>query len=120
MDYGSAPRATPLVHEDKVYVLSAFGELYCFDLKTGKTVWQLDFSKDFGVAEGAQVGLLQLAADCPGEADRQPRRHAALAALDPATGKVLWKGEGTGPTTPASSPAPSAASSRSSATTMTR
>ncbi len=76
MDYGAGPRATPLVERDKVYVLSAFGELYCFDLKTGKTIWQLDFGKEFGVAQSAEMGLLQFAADRPGEADRQPRRQS--------------------------------------------
>ena len=97
MDYGSAPRATPLVHDGKVYVLSAFGELYCFDLKSGKTVWQLDFGKDFGVAKPPKWGYSSSPLIAQGKLIVNPGGQAAVAALDPATGELLWKGEGTGP-----------------------
>jgi outer membrane protein assembly factor BamB len=97
MDYGAGPRATPLVEQDKVYVLSAFGELYCFDLKTGKTVWQLDFHKDFGVAKEPKWGCSSSPLIAGGKLIVNPGGTAALAALDPETGKVLWKGKGGGP-----------------------
>ena len=29
LDYGQSPRATPVIHQDKVYLLGAFGELRC-------------------------------------------------------------------------------------------
>ncbi len=90
-------RATPLVERDKVYALSAFGELYCFDLKTGKTVWQLDFGKEFGVDKAPKWGYSSSPLIARGKLIVNPGGKAALAALDPETGKVLWKGEGGGP-----------------------
>jgi outer membrane protein assembly factor BamB len=97
MDYGAGPRATPLVERDKVYVLSAFGELYCFDLKTGKTVWQLDFGKDFDAGKAPKWGYSSSPLIAQGKLIVNPGGKAALAALDPETGKVLWNGAGGGP-----------------------
>jgi len=97
MDYGAGPRATPLVYQDKVYVLSAFGELYAFDLKTGKSVWQLDFSKDFAAAKAPKWGYSSSPLIAQGKLIVNPGGTASLAALEPQTGKVLWKGKGTGP-----------------------
>ena len=93
MDYGAGPRATPLVYQGKVYVLSAFGELYCFDLGSGKTVWQKDFSKDFG-AQVPKWGFCGSPLVARGKLIVNPGGKAAVAALEPETGKVLWQGAG--------------------------
>ena len=97
MEYGPGPRATPLIYEGKVYVLSAFGELYAFDLKTGETVWQKDFIKDFGAAKAPKWGFCGSPLVAGGKLIVNPGGKTSLAALDPATGKVLWEGAGAGP-----------------------
>jgi outer membrane protein assembly factor BamB len=97
MDYGAGPRATPLVYHDKVYVLSAFGELYCFDLRTGKTVWQEDFLKDFAAGKEPKWGYSSSPLIAQNKLIVNPGGRAALAALDPDTGKVLWEGKGGNP-----------------------
>jgi outer membrane protein assembly factor BamB len=108
MDYGAGPRATPLICTGsekgrwdacttKVYALSAFGELHCFDLATGKTVWQKDFVKDFGAREAPKWGFCGSPLVARGKLIVNPGGKAAVAALDPETGKLLWQGEGGGP-----------------------
>lgn len=96
MDYGSGPRATPLVHADRVYALSAFGELVCLDLRTGKTLWQKDFCKDFGAGSVPKWGYCSSPLVVQGKLIVNPGGEAAIFALDPETGKTLWKGEGAG------------------------
>ncbi len=96
MDYGAGPRATPLVHRDRVYALSAFGELFCFDSRTGKTVWQKDFLKDFGADKVPKWGYCSSPLVTQGKLVVSPGGKAAIVALDPETGKTLWNGAGTG------------------------
>ncbi len=94
MEYGPAPRATPLVYQGKVITLSAFGELYCFELKAGKTVWQRDLVKDFGVPKVPTWGYSSSPLIAGGKLIVNPGAKTALAALDPQSGKLLWEGEG--------------------------
>jgi hypothetical protein len=35
LDYGNAPRATPVIHGDRVILLGAFGQLTCVDAAFG-------------------------------------------------------------------------------------
>jgi outer membrane protein assembly factor BamB len=94
LDYGAGPRATPLIYQGKVYALGAFGDLYCFDLGTGKTVWQKDFGKDFGARQVPKWGCCGSPLVARGKLIINPGGKAAVAALDPETGNVLWEGEG--------------------------
>ncbi len=90
LDYGQSPRATPVIHQDKVYLLGAFGELRCVNLKDGKLVWKRNLPAEFG-AELPTWGMsaTPLIIDDmlivnPGGAS------ASLVALDRATGKTRW------------------------------
>ena len=49
VSYASGPRATPVVHEGKVYTLGSEGNLHCLDAEKGTVLWARDFKKDFGV-----------------------------------------------------------------------
>ena len=89
LDYGEAPRATPVAKDGRVFVLGAFGDLRCLDLKSGKPLWHRQLIKDFkaklptwGTCSTPLLvdGMLIVN---PGAPD------AALAALDPATGRTL-------------------------------
>lgn len=95
LDYGNSPRATPLVYRDWVYVFGAFGNLHCLELKTGKVIWDMDVRDDFKADDVRKWGMCSsplIVADRliinPGGKD------AALVALEPGTGKVLWKTPG--------------------------
>ncbi len=49
MSYPAGPRATPLVHDGKVYTLGGEGDLFCLDAKDGKVVWSRALKKDYGI-----------------------------------------------------------------------
>jgi hypothetical protein len=94
MPYGAGPRANPLIHGGKVFVLGAFGELCCLDLQTGRTLWQKHFRKDFGVRAVPTWGFCGSPVLAGGKLIVHPKN---LAALDPDTGKLLWEGHASGP-----------------------
>lgn len=94
MDYGAGPRATPLVYRDKVYAQSAFGEFFCFELKTGRTLWRKDFVKDFAVKKPPRWGYCSSPLVAHGRLIVNPGGKVSLAALEPETGSLLWQGEG--------------------------
>ena len=52
---GEGPRATPTVHNGKVYTLGATGVLNCLELTTGKPVWQRHIAIDAGLDLDAPV-----------------------------------------------------------------
>jgi outer membrane protein assembly factor BamB len=89
--YGFA-RATPTVADGRVYTLSRDGLLHCLDARRGALVWKRSLRADFSgtppmwgyaappLKDGNQIIVW------PGGAT------AAVAALDPATGRALWQG----------------------------
>jgi outer membrane protein assembly factor BamB len=48
LDYGQSPRATPVIHGGRAYLLGAFGDLRCVDAANGKLVWERQLIKEFG------------------------------------------------------------------------
>ena len=90
LDYGQSPRATPVIHGDKAYLLSAFGSLRCVQLATGKVVWERQLPREFkaplpmwGMCSTPLI-VDDLLIVNPGGA------NASLAALDCATGATHW------------------------------
>lgn len=49
LSYPAGPRATPLVHDGKVYALGAEGNLFCFNAADGKILWSRELKKDYNV-----------------------------------------------------------------------
>jgi hypothetical protein len=49
LSYPAGPRATPVVHDGKVYTLGAIGHLFCLDAESGKVVWSRELKKDYGI-----------------------------------------------------------------------
>jgi outer membrane protein assembly factor BamB len=45
---GAGPRATPTIHDGKVYAQGAGGRLNCLDAATGKLIWTRDIAADSG------------------------------------------------------------------------
>jgi outer membrane protein assembly factor BamB len=97
LDYGNSPRATPLIHNGRVILLGAMGDLRCVKLASGETVWKRHLVRDFAVPRAAVSAwgycYSPLIADdrlvvSPGAPD------AAVVALDPVTGVELWRTPG--------------------------
>jgi outer membrane protein assembly factor BamB len=93
-DYGNSPRATPLVHGGKVYMLGGLGHLHCLNLADGKIVWKKSLVADFGgaVPTWGYCSSPLLVDDRlivnPGSSP------AALVALDRSSGKEIWRSPG--------------------------
>jgi len=94
MDYGNAPRATPLIHEGKVYLLGAFGDLHCVDVIDGSVVWKMNLIDRFG-AELVTWGMSASPLVVDDKLIVNPgAKDASLVALDRLTGKVVWTAAG--------------------------
>lgn len=93
---GSHPgaRTTPTVDGDKVYVISGYGNVVCFDAKNGARKWQVDVLKKFG-GKNLDWGISEsvLIADdkvicTPGGED------ACVVALNKLSGETVWRTKG--------------------------
>lgn len=92
--YGDGPRGTPTIDGKFVYAEGGNGDLTCFDLATGKTVWYINLSKNLGGGRPGWgysesplvVGELLIVTPGGGK--------GTLAALNKYTGEVVWRSEG--------------------------
>jgi outer membrane protein assembly factor BamB/ABC-type phosphate/phosphonate transport system substrate-binding protein len=94
LDYGNGPRATSLVHGGKVYLLGAFGDLRCVNLIDGAVVWKKNIVREYR-AKLPTWGMCASPLVVDGRLIVNPGgAKASLVALDPATGKELWRSPG--------------------------
>ena len=89
----NGPRCTPLIHQDRVVLYVAQGDLRCLALTSGKELWTRHACKDYGadlgyfgagstpIVEGDKV-LVNVGGD---------RQGAGLVAFSLADGKTVWK-----------------------------
>ncbi len=90
LDYGQAPRATPVIHAGKAYLLGAFGDLRCLDIANGKLIWQRALPREFNASLptwgmcSTPLVVDDLLIVNPGGT------NASLVALDCATGRTRW------------------------------
>jgi outer membrane protein assembly factor BamB len=91
--WGGGPRSTPTVEGDRLYALSASGQLACLQTSDGKKVWSVSLAGGGGLGgnrpnwnycESPLVDGDQVVCT-PGGA------RGSLAALDKKTGKVRWR-----------------------------
>jgi ABC-type phosphate/phosphonate transport system substrate-binding protein/outer membrane protein assembly factor BamB len=94
MDYGHSPRATPVIQNDHVFLLGAFGQLHCVSRDDGKVVWRRHLVADLGGRlPGWGYCSTPLIVDDlliinPGG------KRASLVALNRQNGDVVWKTSG--------------------------
>ena len=90
LDYGQAPRATPVVRDGRVYLLGAFGELRCVSLADGKPFWKRQLPHEFKTTPptwgmcATPLLVDDLLIVNPGAT------NASLVALDRHTGQTRW------------------------------
>lgn len=51
-------RTTPIIHGDKLYLMSAFGVIHCMNKNTGEIIWKVDVLKEYG-GENIQWGITE-------------------------------------------------------------
>jgi len=97
-------RTTPTVDGDRVYVMSGYGNLVCFDAKTGDRRWEVDTLKRFdgknikwGIAESVLIFDNKLICTPGG-------RDATVVALDKITAETIWTTKGLSETSAYCSP----------------
>jgi outer membrane protein assembly factor BamB len=82
---GDGPRATPTVHDGRVYILGAFGRLLCLKAEDGTEIWSRQFSH---MPQWAYSGSVLIEGDLAiaggGSSD------GALVAYDRRTGEPKW------------------------------
>ncbi len=92
LDYDNAPRATPLVHDEYVYLLGAFGQLTCVRLDDGKKVWQRHLRLQYGAKSELVWGLCSSPLIVDDKLIVNPgAEKASWVALNPKTGKEVWR-----------------------------
>ncbi len=85
------PRCTPTIDGDVVYTLSYYGHLHCFKAASGDIVWAKNLAQELGTGPPTWGFACSPLVD----GDRLIVDVGAVAALDKASGKVLWKSEKT-------------------------
>ena len=87
---GEGPRATPSIHEERVYTFGGTGILNCLDLRSGKVVWTVDCAKeqgskvpDWGYASSPLVADDQVIVSVGG-------KNGSLVSYSARDGKLLW------------------------------
>jgi len=94
LDYGQSPRATPVIHGGRAYLLGAFGELRCVNVATGEVLWKRDLLREFG-SELPTWGMCSTPMVVDDMLIVNPGGpSASLAALDRETGQTRWASPG--------------------------
>jgi len=89
------PRSTPTVTNGKVIVLGATGIISCLDAESGKLLWR---NKDFAnMVPVYFTGMSPVIFDTKCVAHLGNPESSAIIAFDLASGKIVWKYEGDGP-----------------------
>ena len=84
--YEGGPGSTPAVHEGRVFTISKWGDVFCFDAAKGKILWQCDLRKEgikpnrWGFAGSPLIWHKLVILNAGG----------AGTALDYDTGRVVW------------------------------
>jgi outer membrane protein assembly factor BamB len=92
MEYGNGPRASPTVHDGRVYALGTKGHLFCLDAAKGEVLWKKDLAKEYNAriprygASAAPLVEGDLLIVCAGG---QP--EATVIAFDRNSGKECWR-----------------------------
>lgn len=91
ISYPCGPRATPVVHDGKVYTLGAMGDLLCLNAATGEPIWSKNFPRDYG----ARPPVWGFAAHPLLDGDKLiclvGGKDSVAVAFDKDTGKEKWR-----------------------------
>lgn len=96
---GDGPRATPVVHGNRVYTMGATGVVNCLELGTGRLVWSRHLLRDLGgiAHRWGMANSPLILTNPPLVVFAGPDKPGpTLVACDLETGKTRWVGDGGG------------------------
>ena len=89
-------RTTPLIKDNKLYLMTGYGLIVCMDQQTGKVIWKVDIMKDYdgrnivwGMCENLLIEDEKIFCTVGG-------LDANIIALNKDTGKLVWKSKAKG------------------------
>jgi outer membrane protein assembly factor BamB len=102
--HDDGPRATPILHDNRVYLYGAMGTLRCLDLKSGRQIWFRDAYEEFNSKRyfrgEPSTGYFGLASSPIVEGDiilvnvGGDESQAGIVAFSLADGRTVWKATG--------------------------
>ena len=93
--YNNGPRCTPILTQDRCYVLGAEGKLYCIGMQDGREIWMRDTAKDFNIPEAFfGVGSTPLLEDDKLIVMVGGQPDSGVVAFEASTGKTIWENVG--------------------------
>lgn len=105
IDNWNGVRTTPLIIDDRLYIISSFGKLVCMNSENGETLWTVDVFNDYdgrnirwGITENLLVDNDMLFVTAGGEVSN-------VIAVNRNDGKLIWKCVGNGEISAYNSPA---------------
>ncbi len=100
----SGARSTPLIIDDKLYIMSGFGNLVCMNANDGSILWQVDLIAKYG-ARNIRWGMTENLAFMGNTLFCTPggEEHNVIA-LDRNTGNLIWTSKAKGETSAYCSP----------------
>jgi outer membrane protein assembly factor BamB len=98
------PRCTPMINDGRVYAVSCRGQLDCLDLATGKKIWGVSYTENFGASFIGEKGTAPGASRHGNNGtplivgDRLyafvgSTNGAGVVCFDKRDGKVIWKSQ---------------------------
>jgi outer membrane protein assembly factor BamB len=90
--YNNGPRSSPVIDGDRAYSVGAQGQLHCFELSSGKLIWQHNLDREYRVPQDffgrastplVEGPLLVVSVGAPG--------GPCVVGFDKATGKEVWR-----------------------------
>ncbi|RPH31520.1 MAG: hypothetical protein EHM93_13175 [Bacteroidales bacterium] len=93
-----APGSTPTFYKNKLYFLTAAGEIVCINPTTGALVWAISIPKKFEGAIGSIMGRTSIFCESPLVVDDKViltpcGKNATFIALNSSTGETVWASE---------------------------
>jgi outer membrane protein assembly factor BamB len=49
--FSNGPRSSPVVHQNRIYLIGVTAKLHCLDLKTGNMIWKRDLMEEFKIPQ---------------------------------------------------------------------
>ena len=94
-------RSTPTIYKDKVYAVTVYGDIACFDSKTGKLEWKVPAAEtsESYFYNKSQQGIAESPLFVDDKLIITPcGKQTTMVALNRLTGEIIWKSESLGDT----------------------